>query len=277
MCRNLNPSTATISLQSVKAYTNFIANYTAEVITSGYAVGLRCGDAEEENYIQVFIGGNNLILKTWESSILVLEYSAGLTVVAGDMVSITLIKQGNSLNVYTTKNNNVSTLVTLSGSFTPATNMYLGTRDAAGKYVNIEALSITTTAHADTCNTAQTAIDVVNNWQAWTPTVAWTTGTPEGSVAQTARYTTIGNTCFFNYSYTATDGNGATVLTITLPVTAKDNNAKISLSALQKQNTTWTNPFAMIDDDSAGIAFLNFTTCTDAQAVEIIVTGSYEI
>jgi hypothetical protein len=116
-----------------------------------------------------------------------------------------------------------------------------------------------------------------NNWGAWTPTVTWTTGTPEGSVAQTARYTVINNTCYFNYSYTATDGNDASALTITLPMTPKDNNAIIALQAQQKVNTTWTNPLAYIDDDSGGIAFRSLSACTNAQAVEVIVTGFYEV
>jgi hypothetical protein len=116
-----------------------------------------------------------------------------------------------------------------------------------------------------------------NNWGAWTPTVTWTTGTPEGSVAQTARYTVINNTCYFNYSYTATDGNDASALTITLPMTPKDNNAIIVLQAQQKVNTTWTNPLAYIDDDSGGIAFRSLSACTNAKAVEVIVTGFYEV
>lgn len=101
--------------------------------------------------------------------------------------------------------------------------------------------------------------------------------TPEGSVAQTARYTTIGNICYFNYSYTATDGNDANSLTITLPVTPKDNDAIISITSQQKVDTTWSNPLCFIDDDSGGLAFRTLSVCTNAKAVEVIITGFYEV
>jgi len=111
----------------------------------------------------------------------------------------------------------------------------------------------------------------------WAPTVVWGTADPTGSVAQVARYHKIGNMVFVNYSYTATDGNDASSLTITLPFTPKDSSSLVALSAQQKVDTTWTNPLAYIDDDSGGIAFRALSTCTNAAAVEVIVSGCYEI
>jgi hypothetical protein len=121
--------------------------------------------------------------------------------------------------------------------------------------------------------------DVVKSsvWTEWTPTLTWTTGTPEGSVVTKARYKIVDGVCHISFYYSATDGNGAINLTITLPVAPKNNGSFIKLSSQQLQNETWSDPLAYLDDSQAKILFGNLITCTDAEAVGVIVTGSYEI
>jgi hypothetical protein len=87
----------------------------------------------------------------------------------------------------------------------------------------------------------------------------------------------VGNICYGYYSYSATDGNSATALTITLPITPKNNSATIAVNTQQKQNTTWTDPLGYIADSGSIIAFRNLSTCTDTEAVEIIATFNYEV
>jgi hypothetical protein len=120
------------------------------------------------------------------------------------------------------------------------------------------------------------AENVKNNWKDWIVTETWSTATP-ASINRIARYTTIGNTCFFNYYAASADGNGATQLTITPPVTPKDNNSVITFTAQQQVDTTWTNPLAYLDDDAGGITFRAFAVATDAKSVTVIVSGQYEI
>lgn len=114
-------------------------------------------------------------------------------------------------------------------------------------------------------------------WQEWIPTLTWTTGTPEGSVVTKARYKIVDGVCYFNFYYSATDGNAATALTISLPVPPKDNDSFITLEAQEKSDTTWSNPLAYIDDGATTIAFRSLTTIADTKAVIVMVAGSYEI
>lgn len=116
-----------------------------------------------------------------------------------------------------------------------------------------------------------------SKWLPWTPTLTWTTGTPATNVVTKARYKILDGVCYFSFYYTADDGNGATALTITLPVLPKDNDSLTALESQQKQNTTWTSPLAYIDNGATTIAFRNLSTCTDGQAVIVMVNGSYEI
>lgn len=116
----------------------------------------------------------------------------------------------------------------------------------------------------------------VGSWSAWTPELTWTTGTP-ASLTTVARYMKINKTVFFNFYCSSADANGATALTISLPVAPKDNNSFIPVNSLQLQNATWSNPFGYIDDEASVIAFYKLTTGTDAQAIKVIVSGQYEV
>lgn len=116
-----------------------------------------------------------------------------------------------------------------------------------------------------------------SKWTEWTPTLTWTTGTPEGSVVTKARYKIVDGVCNFAFYYSATDGNGATALTISLPALPKDNDSLTALQAQELSDTTWSNPLAYIDDGGTTIVFRSFTTIADTKAVKVLVAGSYEI
>jgi hypothetical protein len=128
-------------------------------------------------------------------------------------------------------------------------------------------------------NTINQLSQKVGNWKDWTPTLTWTTGTPATDVVTTAKYVVIGKLCYFTLYYKASDGNGATALTVTLPVTAYDKagSQPASCNAQQKVDTTWTNPLAYIDDDNNLLKFRSLATVTDTNAVELLVTGFFEV
>jgi hypothetical protein len=116
------------------------------------------------------------------------------------------------------------------------------------------------------------------NWATWTPTLTWTTGTPTGSIVVTARYTVIGKVVYFTFRYYATDSNGASNLTITLPVTPAIVNAFIPLQAYQLNSSSWVDTVkAYIDSSSSLIQFLSFSTVADGNAISVAVSGFYEI
>jgi hypothetical protein len=117
-------------------------------------------------------------------------------------------------------------------------------------------------------------------WSMWIPTLVWTTGTPVTGLVTIARYKILGNICFISFNVVSTDSNACTALTITLPVAPKNNGLYYSLSAIERYGAagaTYANPLAYITDSGTTIAFRAFATATDAQAIEVTVSGWYEI
>jgi len=119
------------------------------------------------------------------------------------------------------------------------------------------------------------------SWTAWTPTLTWTTGTP-ASITRVSRYTITDGICKFSMYLTSADGNGATALTATLPVTPKDIDGYHAITANQLVDTTWSKPAAYIDasDNTAGnrmLKFHNLSTATDDKTITLEVSGEYEI
>lgn len=113
----------------------------------------------------------------------------------------------------------------------------------------------------------------VGTWKSWTPTLAWTTATP-GSITTTARYCVIGKTLFFNVYIVSTDGNGATRLTVTVPVHPKESAV---VGSIQRVNTTYTSPVCYVDSTIDKFGFLTFSTCTNNVGCSFRITGQYEI
>lgn len=125
-------------------------------------------------------------------------------------------------------------------------------------------------------------IQYVENWGEWnsyTPTLTWTTGTPATNVVSSFKYRKQGKTVRIQGNYKADDGNGATNVTITLPFTAKSYSGvqPMAIASQQKVNTIWTVPIGYIEDNTSLVKFRTFATCTDNQAVEINFSGEYEI
>lgn len=115
-------------------------------------------------------------------------------------------------------------------------------------------------------------------WGTWSPTLVWSTATP-ASLSTVARYCQIGKTVFFTIYLNSTDSNATTNLTITLPVTAKDNTANVAISGLEiagAAGTTYYNPIAWLWQNTSMIYFGAFTAGTDGQRICINVSGMYE-
>lgn len=115
----------------------------------------------------------------------------------------------------------------------------------------------------------------IGAWKAWVPTLTWAAGTPS-PVTKTGRYCIIGDALFFNIYITSTDGNGATGLAISLPVTPVEN---CSVSAQQGVTTTWTSPIAFVNSATTEINFRagSVSTCTNGATCYFRITGQYEI
>lgn len=125
-------------------------------------------------------------------------------------------------------------------------------------------------------------MDSVNSW---TPTLAWTTGTPTttggAAVSPVGEYIIKNGTCYFNFYVSWTDGNGATALTATLPVPPAEADVNIPVACSQLVDTTYSIPLAYVDTASAAVAdrqklkFFGLSTATDAKAGHIRVSGFY--
>lgn len=116
--------------------------------------------------------------------------------------------------------------------------------------------------------------------EGFTPTLSWT-GTDPASVATTATKTYIDGFVFASINITSSDGNGATALTVTTPVTLPDYDVEIPISAQQTVGSgTPVDMQAYIDckndtDESRLIEFRNFQTCTDGSSFSIWISFFY--
>jgi hypothetical protein len=113
-------------------------------------------------------------------------------------------------------------------------------------------------------------------WTDYTPYLVWGTATPEGSVSTLGSYKIVGKTCYFTLNYSATDGNGATSLSLSLPCYATGPTS-VTVAAVQKVDTTWSNPISYIASGTAKVQFLGFSAATDTKAIAVLVSGFYEI
>jgi hypothetical protein len=126
--------------------------------------------------------------------------------------------------------------------------------------------------------TAMDAVPLTAIWQAWTPTLTWTGGTPAG-LTTVARYCQIGRTVFFSFQTSSADSNACTNLTITLPV-AFTSAMVWSCSAIERYGVagaTYAALSAYADASDDLIHFFDFRAATDAQAVAVFITGFYEV
>lgn len=114
-------------------------------------------------------------------------------------------------------------------------------------------------------------------WTAYTPTLVFTTADP-GSITKIGRYSRVADICTFNVEFSSADGNDGVPVSISLPLTSSNIAADRPLSSIQLVNTTYSNPLAYIASGAATV--LNFraaSTCTNAVACKISVTGEFEV
>lgn len=111
-------------------------------------------------------------------------------------------------------------------------------------------------------------------WANWSPTLTWTGGTPTG-FTNVFRWTQIGKTVFFVATIYATDGNGATNLTISLPV--QSENATV-FTGYQRVDLTYYNDIdPSVQITSSTLIFVVFHTATAGKTFAVRVSGLYEV
>jgi hypothetical protein len=93
---------------------------------------------------------------------------------------------------------------------------------------------------------------------------------------------TIGQCCFFAIDISSADSNTCTGLTIGLPMACARVLGEIRVSSCQRYGAggaNYANGLAYIDLAASPqlIKFHSFNACTDGQAVEIHLTGMYEV
>ena len=111
----------------------------------------------------------------------------------------------------------------------------------------------------------------------WTPTLTWSTATPTISKT-TARYNTVGKTVFFRFCIVLTDGKGATNLTVSLPITPKNNGGAFTpFTSFEQVGVGNSNPYAYNLDSGSLINFASISTFASGASCMIWVEGNYEI
>jgi hypothetical protein len=261
------------SLVSTKAYMDFAICMDVKANSATIANG-PSWRIDSNNIMYMRIAYNVLEIKETNDGVTTVKISASYNINQYDIIRFVLLKKNNKVTAIVQRNNGL--FVVLSYETILATSGYPSIHGINSSFSNIILYSCTTTDHAHHSDVAEVAKSLTNTWNTWTPTLTWTTGTPS-SITTIARYTIIGNTVFFNIYISSADGNAATALKISLPVSPKDNNSLISVTSQQLVDTTWANRIAYIDDDDGnGIQFRDFATCTDNLAVAVIVTGQYE-
>jgi hypothetical protein len=153
---------------------------------------------------------------------------------------------------------------------------------AASPYLKMRGFQIKNLADPTAAQDAATknyADGLFPAWATWVPTVTWTGGTPTG-VSSSKRYTQIGKTVFFEIDVNATDSQGVTALTITVPVTLPGTMAPVysGQQGYGAGGATWGNPLPMTTLASPSlIQFRAFQAATSGQPVYVRVTGFYEV
>lgn len=147
------------------------------------------------------------------------------------------------------------------------------------KFIIIGVIGDPTDIETDITNIESDITDLTPSWTTWSPSLTWGTATPS-SITGVYRYCKVGKLVHFAIDITSTDGNGATSLTISLPVNAQSgSNLHTMFSASQLVGSAWTSNLISFHNVPVGtnvIEFRNFATCTNAVTFYIFVSGFYE-
>lgn len=117
----------------------------------------------------------------------------------------------------------------------------------------------------------------------WAPTLTWTTADPpSASMTQSWHAWVHQGVCFFIGYVSNTDGNGATALTITLPIRPANTANYIPIVSQVIVDGTDTDALGRVDCADATntnrvIEFDAFPTWTDAKTCSLWVAGFYEV
>jgi len=117
-----------------------------------------------------------------------------------------------------------------------------------------------------------------NRWASYAPILAWTGAVPTG-VSASAWYKQIGTTVFIKVKISATDGNDATGMTMTLPLVPKYDNKLIYVPVYQAIGASVNTRFVYVRDDNVNndLTWLFMGTATSGQAFETRFELNYEI
>lgn len=119
-------------------------------------------------------------------------------------------------------------------------------------------------------------------WSDFTPVVTCSPNTPTSIVAR-GKYKRLGSTVYYKVKITATDGNNATGVKFTLPVTPKANNLVSNEVVPVKVGGNFSSRFAVLRDDginnTINIGYDSYGylgTATSGQSLEITMNSCYE-
>lgn len=122
----------------------------------------------------------------------------------------------------------------------------------------------------------QTPPAIIQEWQAYTPTLTWTFATPTG-ITTVGKYTQIGNIIFYSMYINATDSKATTDLSASSPTTPPYANTCLMVEyagvALGSMGQT---PILLKSNgrtDTGGM----FAAGTNGEPIRIIMTGFYPI
>jgi hypothetical protein len=121
--------------------------------------------------------------------------------------------------------------------------------------------------------------EVKNQWQSWVPTLTWVTAIPV-NITTIARYKVIGKTVFFKIKISVANGNGATGLTISLPIVPKTNDLKTYIYNVVAINDVASSSKVVFLRDNGinnDLYYYYMGTATAGQSLQLNIEGVYEI
>jgi len=142
--------------------------------------------------------------------------------------------------------------------------------------------SLSTLTDGKGCSIAVSFKYNLHNDLVHTVTEAWDTA--PASYTSVFRYAVIGRKCIWAYYGTSADGNGASTLSIPIPVVPSYiATLRVAAASIQLVDTTYSCPACYIDagqSTAAGRALLRFenlSACTDAKTATLMASGEFEI
>jgi len=124
---------------------------------------------------------------------------------------------------------------------------------------------------------------VYNAWTTWEPGYTWYGGSGTPVISETdAQYYQTGKTVYFSTYFYTSDSLGATLVSVTLPITYLSTSPNVhAFSSIERYGSgydTKTDPLAFVkNSDATKILFYNAVAGTTGQGVDYTVTGFYRV